>query len=509
MTSFESTITSQERVRIDDSATAAIGLHHSRTSALSDLIDNSISANASEVRLRFLESANRVDAIQIIDNGTGMNADELRNAMAFGAKREYNSHDLGHFGLGLKTASLSQAEAFEIYSRSEWGTASGRRMERVVSKDASVGVIGAQDASRKLNDSPGLNLQHGTIVEWRGLRDVVHTEDVDELRAWRNSVHSELRKTLGVTFHRFLNDGRVRISIDSLDTRKNRVLPPTEIDPIDPFAGSISDQGFPKTFTLSLPDGAKSKLEAHIVASHAGSQSFDLFGQPGRDRQGIYIYRRDRLLTPGGSWSGLTLCRRELGAARIRIDIDTDLEHHIVLNPEKISPNLSTDLIYAMKNALAQGNQKSPLSSFFSSAEQFHRALKKPQRAQISLVEPASGISPRIIDLLEQLQDFSPIDPIDIRISTLPADQFFRADRVDRRIELNANHLRSMYENDGRLSNQSAQFVKVCIYFLVEDDFKKEQRWSDIREERHRLLNRVLLEAIFEDSHAQNSTRLE
>ena len=113
---------STETVLPDPSTIAAIGMHHNLTSALADLVDNSIDAKASHVRIRFVQRGTAILGLQIIDNGRGLTADGIKRAMTFGARREYGSEDLGHFGLGLKAASLSQATSFEILFPPEMGT---------------------------------------------------------------------------------------------------------------------------------------------------------------------------------------------------------------------------------------------------------------------------------------------------------------------------------------------------------------------------------------------------
>jgi signal transduction histidine kinase len=79
---------------------------HSLESAIADIIDNSLSADAKSVWINF--SWNNGDPwIAIIDDGYGMNQEELENAMRLGSKGPDDfrrSDDLGRFGLGLKTA---------------------------------------------------------------------------------------------------------------------------------------------------------------------------------------------------------------------------------------------------------------------------------------------------------------------------------------------------------------------------------------------------------------------
>ena len=91
--------------------------------ALADIIDNSISAGAKNIYISV--PINDKDVyISILDDGNGMSRDDLFNAMKYGSDREYQINDLGRFGLGLKSASLSQCRILTVISKNE-GTISG------------------------------------------------------------------------------------------------------------------------------------------------------------------------------------------------------------------------------------------------------------------------------------------------------------------------------------------------------------------------------------------------
>jgi len=100
------------------------GLGYSTAAALADIVDNSISAGAVEVRIDFAWSAQN-SRISVLDNGRGMSDAELESAMRLGDKNPLatrEAHDLGRFGMGLKTASFSQcrrltATAFRGFSK--------------------------------------------------------------------------------------------------------------------------------------------------------------------------------------------------------------------------------------------------------------------------------------------------------------------------------------------------------------------------------------------------------
>ena len=96
------------------------GMDYTPASAIADLIDNSISANATEVYLLFLSQNdnNPKPIVVIADNGNGMTFDELRKAMRLGGVNPRDTRDitdLGRFGLGLKTASFSQCRRLTVF----------------------------------------------------------------------------------------------------------------------------------------------------------------------------------------------------------------------------------------------------------------------------------------------------------------------------------------------------------------------------------------------------------
>ncbi|WP_239740899.1 ATP-binding protein [Mammaliicoccus sp. M-M45] len=97
-------------------STRSIG--YSFETALADIIDNSISNNATKVDVKY--RSNESPYIAIIDNGRGMSKNSLEQAMRYGSSNslnERNEEDLGRFGLGLKMASLSQCRKLTVLSK--------------------------------------------------------------------------------------------------------------------------------------------------------------------------------------------------------------------------------------------------------------------------------------------------------------------------------------------------------------------------------------------------------
>ena len=52
--------------------------------------------------------------VAISDDGEGMTSNGLVEALRYGSRRPYSRNDLGRYGLGLKTASLSQCRSVTV-----------------------------------------------------------------------------------------------------------------------------------------------------------------------------------------------------------------------------------------------------------------------------------------------------------------------------------------------------------------------------------------------------------
>ena len=89
--------------------------------AIADIIDNSISAKAENLWIEYKWEGSD-SWVTINDDGLGMNLEGLKLAMTPGSKDpkdDRDEHDLGRFGLGLKTSSFSQCKRLTVATKSE------------------------------------------------------------------------------------------------------------------------------------------------------------------------------------------------------------------------------------------------------------------------------------------------------------------------------------------------------------------------------------------------------
>ena len=112
--------------RAGDLAEALRAFGYDLPTALADLVDNSLAAQARTVRIAY-SSEPETAWLAVVDDGHGMDRAELREAMRFARdpQAERSVGDLGRFGLGLKTASLSQARKLTVLPAAPSGVLAG------------------------------------------------------------------------------------------------------------------------------------------------------------------------------------------------------------------------------------------------------------------------------------------------------------------------------------------------------------------------------------------------
>ena len=99
--------------------------YHNTAYAVAELIDNSIEAEAEQIELLCMEqpqigksrSRRLVSEIAVLDDGTGMDARTLLDALKFGGGTRHNSNrGVGKYGMGLPTSSMSQCKRVDVWT---------------------------------------------------------------------------------------------------------------------------------------------------------------------------------------------------------------------------------------------------------------------------------------------------------------------------------------------------------------------------------------------------------
>ena len=297
------------------------GLGYSNAAALADIIDNSISAGANEVHVEFAwDGAD--SRIAILDNGRGMDDFELESAMRLGDKNPLHvrdAHDLGRFGMGLKTASFSQCQRLTVASVKKGSTSCLRwDLAELAANPDSDWLLYEGPASGSAPYLDGLkDRKTGTIVLWEALDRVVTSGYTS------NDFHDlidDVEHHLAMVFHRMLQGPNPRFKLQ-INGRK--------VVPWDPFMTGHPAKPLASPITNHPTDYGIVSVQCHVLPHRDKLTKIEFEGNEGpagwTAQQGFYVYRNERLLVAGG-WLGLGKPRawnREEAhrLARIRLDI--------------------------------------------------------------------------------------------------------------------------------------------------------------------------------------------
>ena len=289
--------------------------------AVSDVIDNSLTAGARTIEL-FAETHAEVPAIGILDDGAGMTEAELLEAMRPGSRSPLEGRsatDLGRFGLGLKTASFSQCRRLTVVTRRVGVTSCAVwDLDTVAARDR--WIVELPESTTAVPWSERLAAD-GTLIVWQKLDRLVGADG----RGDRQDLVRQLDETarhVEFVFHRFLSgkegtEGRVEISLNGLGLK-----------PFDPFHSHhpATQHHQEEPFVLA---GSEIRIQPVTLPHHEKVSRADWTRYGGPEgyvkNQGFYLYRNRRLIVHG-TWFGLARQLELTKLCRVRIDMPSSLD---------------------------------------------------------------------------------------------------------------------------------------------------------------------------------------
>lgn len=321
-------------------------------SAVADVVDNSISAGATKVSIRY-KGALDSSWLAICDNGSGMSQEELLSAMQFGSRTleaERNGNcDLGRFGLGLKVASLSQCRKLTVFSQKSGELCAACWDIDCLDDDWTLRCYLADEINNSLQFKLFRRIRESLIVSdiWSDAQDcgtVVLWENLDREYAQNptsmNNAVTSARSYAALVFHRFLGGedfGGTPLPRIALDVNGGSVAPRS------PFGNEqdINRRRLAEsTFTYK---GSSVRCIPFILPSdrayNSQQRNDDSLGIGFTASQGFYVYRCGRLISQA-SWFGIL--RKDVATQKLRILLDLsaelDLEWGVDVRKSQIDP---------------------------------------------------------------------------------------------------------------------------------------------------------------------------
>ena len=316
--------------------------------AVADLVDNSIEAKATVVAID-VEFEGDNSWVRIADNGHGMSPTRLKESLRYGADRDYGTEDLGKFGLGLKTASLSQCQRLTVASRTDpkraMVTAFCWDLKHIGNTDRwEILPVGPGDAGPSVREP--LKETVGTVVLWQILDRMLGQQfPYGQLARKRlSTMCRDLEIHLGMVFHRFL--------LGEVPGKKLTILVNgNEVVAWDPFARHEKKSNRRPTVELKFEhEGVTGEVRIEpFVLPHqqdfSSSESFRRASGPANwnQQQGFYIYRAGRLIQSGG-WCRLRAADEHTKLARIGLSFNPALDDAFKVNVAKMKVQLPAEL---------------------------------------------------------------------------------------------------------------------------------------------------------------------
>jgi hypothetical protein len=411
------------------------GLGYAPATALADLIDNSIAAKSDKVSIHF-EWAGAASWIRIVDNGEGMDDPALEAGMRLGARdprAERASSDLGRFGLGLKTASFSQARRLTVASRRNGGPMVCLRWDLdLIGQERGAEwplFEGPAQGSEHLL-APLQQMQHGTVVLLEKLDRIV----TDGFTAGNLiELIDRVEAHLAMTFHRLIDGSR-----SGFHLHLNGKL----VKPWDPFLSGHPGKAL-ESPEYRILNTTGVTVQCHVLPHRdmLKPAEQDAAAGPGgwTQQEGFYVYRNRRLLL-AGSWLGLgdggkPWPRDEAHRlARIRLDIlnsaDADWKINILKSTASPPVRLRSQLhrlasetrttarrVFAHRGHImpATGNRTNALSETWQvrrSAQGTSYQIARDHDLVASILERAGPLKPDILALLRLVEETVPVQRI-------------------------------------------------------------------------------------------------
>lgn len=406
------------------------GLGYDTSTALADILDNSIAAGSRCIRIDF-EWEGLGPRVLVRDDGAGMSPVELECAMRLGERdprAARRDDDLGRFGLGLKTASFSQCRRLTVVSRKDDVTSCLRwDLDEIVAGGGNDWEL-LEGPAAGSEDLPGLlpAERSGTLVAWEVL-DRLATPGFTP-KDLLNLI-DRVERHLSMTFHRYIEaPDRLRLLING-----------RELLPWDPFLESHADTWSSPEERVATSVG-EVVVRAHVLPhrDRLSAAEHDLAAGPDgwTAQQGFYVYRQQRLLL-GGSWLNLGQRRRWMKEeahrlARIRVDIGNsgdeawriDVRKSVARPPTEVRPRL-TDLaedtrerarrVFAWRGRLLSRRTAEPVVQAWTSRSTrsgVRYVISEQHPAVAAVLEQAGPLLPQVLAMLRVIAETVPVQRI-------------------------------------------------------------------------------------------------
>ena len=384
---------------------------YSFDTAIADIVDNSIMAEATKIEIKVDQDPAGDVVVLIVDDGTGMDEQELENAIKYGSDKQIDPKSLSKFGLGLKTGSTAFCRRLSVVSKRAETSLERATWDLDNIKDIWV-VERAPGTAEEENIISGISEKNsGTIIRWEKVdRFIKNYQDPNGKYAQKAIKRKidDLRSHLSIVFQRFLDHkdtrGRnIEISVNGL-----------MVEHWDPFCEWHSDTHVhEKTVDVETEKGiVQFRIRSFIIPRKQEFDSNEDFKKARirTNNQGVYVYRENRMIC-GPDWLGVYSREPHQNLLRVEFSFDHDLDDafYVDIKKSKISLN----------SALHDWFEKFLTPERRAARERYDKGIRKAISAQSKGVHADSnrGIASREAAVKTTSSEVDPNNPNTVNIT--------------------------------------------------------------------------------------------
>lgn len=322
--------------------------------AVADIVDNSISANATKIVIKLSSDFRGNVRLMIADNGHGMDRDGLIDAMRYGSKARQNPASLGKYGLGLKTASTAFCTRLSVLSRANcvngvlmatwdlYHVAKVNKWSLLISEECDATALELLD---RVSEGGA-----GTVVLWDKVDRLIKEYSLPSGKHATRALSSKeesLRHHLSMVYQRFIDQADDRACNVSIELNGLSVIP------WDPFQRTYSELVAEQNIEVALGQDKKAGFTVRAYILPRREEFTDDQSAKNalltNEKQGIYIYRENRLIHDA-DWLGLYQKEPHITFLRIEFSFDHRLDEAFHLDIKKSQIILNDDLAKWLKD---------------------------------------------------------------------------------------------------------------------------------------------------------------
>jgi hypothetical protein len=322
-------------------------LGYTNYEALADIIDNSLDPDVNAKNV-WIDISKKMDCIFISDNGSGMTLKELKDAVQPGSEgREITNHDLGLFGCGLKSASLSMAKRFKIFTKHANDTYYVAefdldRFDREGSPVVPISVCNEKEVEF-FNRKTG-NFGTGTIIVLDKLDRIKNKNIVQFTNQLSNHLSEIYRYIIADK-----NDVVITINGKELQSTDTMLIASKESEL---FNKDVPNQIYDFNFK---DDGKDINLKLKLKIYYIKNKSIEHSKEIGRNmrNQGFYILRNNRQIIGASSLDGVFVKHPESNGFRAELFFGSEYDEFFDVSLQKKEISLPKGLSDKLQSLIA------------------------------------------------------------------------------------------------------------------------------------------------------------